>query len=174
MSFIDLPPLRLEPLGSKRAIRILHVEPAQELDADIQCRTEEICLGQNRGETPHYEALSYVWGGRQGDQPIQCNGCCVKVTSNCLNALRHLRYQHRIRTLWIDAICIDQGDLEEKNAQVRMMGDVYRFAKQTIVWLGPDEAGEGKTKAMFSRLRWTGLLLLSSEAATRAISKSKS
>ncbi|KPM35304.1 hypothetical protein AK830_g11259 [Neonectria ditissima] len=47
--------------------------------------------------------------------------------------------------IWADAICINQGDVEEKSAQVSMMDRIYSKATFVLAWLGPedDEAEEG-------------------------------
>ncbi|KAI4224637.1 MAG: hypothetical protein L6R36_004512 [Xanthoria steineri] len=63
----------------------------------------------------------------------------LDVTRNLAVALQHLRYEHEPRVLWIDAICINQREVPERNAQVQRMGDIYRSARQTNIWLGPEE-----------------------------------
>ena len=45
--------------------------------------------------------------------------------------------------LWIDAICVDQQNLEERGHQVQRMGDVYSLAERVIVWLGLDDTTSG-------------------------------
>lgn len=84
-----------------------------------------------------YEALSYVWGGTDTPYKIYVNSCVMGVTSNLYSALQHLRYQDQDRILWIDAICIDQGNEKERGHQVRQMAGIYKAAEQVIVWLGP-------------------------------------
>lgn len=91
---------------------------------------------------PKYEALSYTWG------PPQKTDCVAVLTPSGLRALdighslavalRHLRYQDEPRTLWIDAICINQTDLEEQSKQVGRMGVIYKMAHRVVVWLGPE------------------------------------
>jgi hypothetical protein len=50
--------------------------------------------------------------------------------------------------MWIDAICIDQSDLQEKNQQVHMMGRIYQEASCTDIWLGdPKDAIRPAKKA---------------------------
>jgi hypothetical protein len=44
--------------------------------------------------------------------------------------------------LWIDALCINQDDVNERTQQVRMMGDVYSSAEQVIIWLGPERKND--------------------------------
>ncbi|KAL0782536.1 hypothetical protein CaCOL14_000442 [Colletotrichum acutatum] len=164
----SLPFLHYAPLKCERSIRIVILSPSTELDDPIQCELREVRLGSSSQQTTPYEALSYVWGGRRGEYPIHCNGCRVEVTKNCLGALRHLRYPNRERVLWIDAICIDQSSIPEKNVQVALMGDVYRFAARTIVWIGTDESPDNLLLLLFRRCRWVGLLLRASPEAERS------
>ena len=96
--------------------------------------------------TISYDALSYVWGSAENLKSITIAGICtnprsgqLSVTENLAVALRHLRKQHEIRTLWIDAICINQRDLTERSTEVRKMSRIYKKACRTLVWLGPEE-----------------------------------
>ncbi|RYP83369.1 hypothetical protein DL769_001393 [Monosporascus sp. CRB-8-3] len=123
------------PLKLHRGIRVVDLLPSRKRDAPLQCKTREVRLGDRE---VRYEALSYVWGARTGDCPIVCNGQELLVTPNCHDALVQLRRSFRIRTLWIDAICIDQRDsgTSERNEQVMLMGSIYHNATRVIVWLG--------------------------------------
>jgi hypothetical protein len=60
------------------------------------------------------------------------------VTANCIAAMRRLRHKKKRRILWIDAICIDQSSMDERNQQVELMGDVYSKARRVILWLGEE------------------------------------
>jgi hypothetical protein len=95
----------------------------------------------SNGDESQFEALSYVWGSQFGTEPLVCDGKQLLVTPNCKSALRHLRRGDAPRTLWVDAICIDQENakqsVEERNAQVAMMGDIYAKARRTLCWFGP-------------------------------------
>jgi hypothetical protein len=51
--------------------------------------------------------------------------------------LSHLRYHDKDRVLWVDAICIDQTNDNEKTHQGRMMRRIYKGAKSVVAWLGP-------------------------------------
>lgn len=62
----------------------------------------------------------------------------LAVTQNLATALRYLRYSDRQRVLWVDAICVDQGNLEERSQQVARMADIYALANRVLVWLGPE------------------------------------
>ncbi|KAH6857601.1 heterokaryon incompatibility, partial [Alternaria alternata] len=84
-----------------------------------------------------YTALSYVWGDAKHTKPIQLGYHQIPtITKNLEKALRHLRDRASERILWVDAICINQSDEEEKLSQVQSMGDVYRNAVEVRIWLG--------------------------------------
>jgi len=88
-----------------------------------------------------YEALSYTWGDETKKVPIILCGEEFLVTENLRNGLRHLRREapeeaKRQLPLWIDAICINQEDSNERDAQVRRMKSIYEQADRVIIWLG--------------------------------------
>lgn len=83
-----------------------------------------------------YEALSYVWGDPSDSQYIFLGGeNQFPVTKNLYAALRSLRLPHAGRRLWIDALCINQNDHEEKEIQIGLMKRVYQQAKKVIAYL---------------------------------------
>ncbi|KUJ14675.1 HET-domain-containing protein [Mollisia scopiformis] len=73
-----------------------------------------------------YESLSYVWAQETGHNSIKLNGKEHRITNNLFKALKRLRKAREARCLWIDAICIDQDSILEKNHQVALMGAIYR------------------------------------------------
>ncbi|KAM0800502.1 heterokaryon incompatibility protein-domain-containing protein, partial [Usnea florida] len=85
---------------------------------------------------PPYEALSYTWDNRVSLHPINVDGCTFMVTRNLLAALRRLRLPDQDRYLWVDAICINQSDILERNHQVKQMHWMYQLAERVVVWLG--------------------------------------
>ncbi|CAL8576479.1 hypothetical protein XPA_002360 [Xanthoria parietina] len=100
-------------------------------------------------DPPEYEALSYTWGTTAQDQPIHIRSISSQlpspsqsktnvfhVTKHLHAALLRLRQGTAPRTVWIDQLCIDQDNLDEKNAQVKLMARIYQSAKRTVVWLG--------------------------------------
>jgi len=102
-----------------------------------------------------YEALSYVWGTSWTLQAISVNEKTYPVGENLLTALVHLRLPDVDRVLWIDAICINQGLVSERNHQVRQMADIYSRARQVIAWLGlPTESS--RLAAEFLREAYLG------------------
>jgi hypothetical protein len=83
-----------------------------------------------------YEALSYVWGDASDTRPIRLCGQPFHVTVNLESALRNLRQTDRPCILWVDALCINQRNVSERNKQVSLMDQIYTRATQVIVWLG--------------------------------------
>jgi len=76
--------------------------------------------------------------GADSESVAQCStAASFSVSSNLHSALLHLRREFKSRVLWIDAICINQPDNEEKSIQIRKMGSIYRKAGRVVVWLGP-------------------------------------
>lgn len=83
-----------------------------------------------------YDALSYSWGIGESAKIIICNGFEFPITENLFEALRALRHsQEQFRYLWVDAICINQSDDNEKGEQVWNMLEIYQKATRVIAWL---------------------------------------
>jgi hypothetical protein len=89
-----------------------------------------------------YESLSWCWGTDvpqfavqiiKGDETFK-----KPIKKGLALALKHLRLPNRSRMLWIDAICINQEDAEERNHQVQMMSRIYTRSTEVCIWLGPD------------------------------------
>lgn len=73
------------------------------------------------------------------------NGYGFIVTTNLSRALYSLQRENSHRILWIDAICIDQDDMNERSSQVQLMRDIYKAPIETAVWLGDETAHTGRT-----------------------------
>jgi hypothetical protein len=86
---------------------------------------------------PLYEALSYVWGNRTPEYTITVNDLLFEVGSSLHIALAQLAQATTAGTwLWIDAICIDQTNVDEKSSQVQQMRDIFQAAHSVWVSLG--------------------------------------
>jgi len=166
----DLPP----PAAGKHT-RLLRLNPGDFSD-DLHVELEQVLLDG----TSTYEALSYVWGSPAHSVPILVGPTrehTISVTQNLAIALRHLRAVSESRTLWVDAICIDQSDLEERSYQVTLMSDIYRKASQVIVWLGPEDDNSfhafNLMNAIGSRVdvNWTNYSFTSKVAADNPFSR---
>jgi len=101
---------------------------------------------------PSYEALSYVWGDPQKAQHIKVNDRSFRIGKNLHDALLRLRWVTRVRRLWIDAICIDQMNLQERNHQVTLMQRIYMGAVEVIVWLGEEDSVSRMAMHVLDRL----------------------
>lgn len=128
-----------EPLAiqedSGPAIRLLTLHPTQ-LGKDPEVEIQSWPLHA----APEYEALSYCWGPVQPIKFMRLNKKKFAITSSLHSALWHLAcHKNEPLTLWVDAVCINQGDDNEKSQQVSLMRDIYERASRTVVWLGPAE-----------------------------------
>ena len=88
-------------------------------------------------DNPTYEALSYVWGTHTKEKvEITVDGYCFFIAPNLAHALKALRHPTLTRVLWVDAICIDLPNNDERSHQVMMMQHIYKTATSTLVYLG--------------------------------------
>ena len=118
-------------LDDVKAIRVVVLTKGGYGDA-IECRL----VHTDRNAV--YEALSYEWGLPSDDDPtITLDNCAFKIRKNLWEAFVQLRLPDLDRSLWIDAICIDQANITERNHQVNSMKFTYSDAQRVIVWLGP-------------------------------------
>ncbi|KAL2291459.1 hypothetical protein FJTKL_12855 [Diaporthe vaccinii] len=104
------------------------------LDSPIHCTYRVVSLDD---ENLSYETLSYVWKNEAGTALIWVEGKAASVTQGLFGALEQLRLADCERTLWIDAICINQSDSVEKTQQVDMMCRIYSHCSHCNIWLGP-------------------------------------
>jgi hypothetical protein len=93
---------------------------------------------------PEYECTSYSWGGEDGDSSL-CRPLFIgdywdvlMQTKNCWSMLRFLRPHNYARMIWVDAVCINQANTEERGAQVAKMRKIYESCSRVVVYLGED------------------------------------
>jgi hypothetical protein len=130
-------------IDAKTEIRILVLQPAEEfsdpLEATMMKRKMVHLVGHCCDEPlPIYQAVSYCWGQPLFSLFLICDGRCMPITPTVDSMLRCLRKRDVPRNLWIDALCIDQNNNDEKAKQVRNMGKIYGDAEKVHVWLGMD------------------------------------
>ncbi|TID14357.1 HET-domain-containing protein [Venturia nashicola] len=110
-----------------------------------------------------YEALSYCWGTEEADRCIILGDTSCEeeeemmfnVRQALYEALCALRFEDQPRTLWIDAICINQTDNIEKSVQVGLMRQIYEGARSTLIWLGPSTPDTSEAMAFVRTLKLT-------------------
>jgi hypothetical protein len=142
------------PVIGGENIRVLKLHPARNLDDPIHCSLEVLSLDGIESKNSPYDALSYVWGSPPvRNQEIICDKFTLLVTENCRTALQYLRLPSKIRVLWVDAICIDQSTVLERNHQVQLMGAVYKRARKVLIWIG---SGNQEIWKLVSRARFIG------------------
>lgn len=97
-----------------------------------------------------YHALSYWWGEPVFDKNITCNGVELSITSDIHAAIQRIRPVDQKLFLWIDSICIDQSNTQERSKQVSMMLKIFSKANSVIIWLGEDDVGEEDDTARYA------------------------
>jgi hypothetical protein len=130
------------------SIRLLKI--SSNAAGDILCEMSNVIFAQ----APRFYALSYTWGTDEGTESILCNGLAMQIKANLHDAIRTL-FNPPISLdlpIWIDAVCINQHDDEEKAVQVSRMGDIYRKAHQVVAWLGPSGQNSDLAMDWFERL----------------------
>jgi hypothetical protein len=136
------------PLDDQRAqIRLLHLMPGKD-DDPIVCTLKHMSIDGPQ----EYDALSYCWGPNDAKKVVKIleyhkapdrrpsfkdiHLSTFYVRPTLYGALRNLRDQKQIRILWVDAICINQDDVSERNHQVSKMAEIYNMASHVSIWLG--------------------------------------
>ncbi|KAI2618173.1 HET-domain-containing protein [Hypoxylon sp. NC1633] len=150
------------PANPSTIIRLLRIIPAKSHGSlTCQIRTAEL----NGVRPPRYDALSYTWGpttrneikkGMNGKENhvIICNKKQLLVTENLFNCLAQLAENgYYNQDIWIDAICMNQGDRAEVCQQVSVMADIYRSAERVIIWLGASDEFTQPAFQLMDRLR---------------------
>lgn len=119
-----------QPLWENQ-IRLIRLLPGDWTNP-VQCTLFNASLADAK-----YHALSYVWGSQRVTRPIHVNGQVCKATVSLESALRHLRERYTDGlVLWVDALCINQRDIDERAKQVQLMGHIYQSCQEVIVYLG--------------------------------------
>ncbi|KAH7175928.1 heterokaryon incompatibility protein-domain-containing protein [Dactylonectria macrodidyma] len=99
---------------------------------------------------PSFVALSYVWGSPDRDYRLTlCDNSFLPITKSVANALVYVLNDIEEGFIWIDQICINQSNTEERNQQVAKMGDIYRKACKVFVWLGLEGDGAERVDRIF-------------------------
>lgn len=151
-------------------IRLLEIVPSASLTAAVTVKLRTRRLEDARGEG--FIPLSYVWGDQLAAETILVNEVGVPIGRSLATFLRYVRDGplHRLPGLWgyhgkvqfwADALCINQGDVSERNHQVSLMRDIYESASVGICWLGIHEDAD-KAKILLSTLarEWGAKLML--------------
>jgi len=147
---------------SKNQIRLLWIRPECE-GPEIVCFLRILTI---ENAPKNYGCLSYCWGDTAHTSGIQLVHCFddedqelgysvadFQVTTNLELALRRLRLKDRQFPIWIDALCINQSNIDERTHQVAFMRQIYSGASSVIIWLGESE------KYSITAIRFAQMLL---------------
>ncbi|KIX96246.1 uncharacterized protein Z520_08024 [Fonsecaea multimorphosa CBS 102226] len=99
-----------------------------------------------------YEALSYTWNGETPSIPIICNGKSLMITESLNLALETMCKLSSPRRLWVDAVCINQADDDEKAQQIPQIYSIYHASTQLVIWLGPSTEATNRAMDMLGQL----------------------
>ena len=135
------------PAGNQ--IRLLTIRPRIDGDTKLRCSIKHFPLGM----APEYSAISYTWQPLLPLQSIETNGGHLSIGYNIWLFLMKLSTGCLPGYVWIDSICINQADIEEKNSQVSFMGDIYRRASKVLIWLGPESYRKDALDDFYLRTR---------------------
>lgn len=124
-------------LHHEDSFRVFNLQPSEDPTSRIYGVLEEKRLQEYENELiEHFTAVSYCWGTRSQMASISVNDRDYQVTKNAESVLRSVRDTTRVLSLWIDSICINQHDIDERKHQVSQMLRVYNAATHTIIYLG--------------------------------------
>jgi Heterokaryon incompatibility protein (HET) len=123
------------PLPStEQGIRLIAFRPAKDPNEPLAAELLVVSLDTN----PQYATISYCWGSPTPTRPMTCNNTVLEITESLALGLTRFRAMSDL-LLWVDQICINQGDVRERNAQVAFMKRIYSQATKTFAYLGePD------------------------------------
>ncbi|UKZ50422.1 hypothetical protein TrVGV298_004684 [Trichoderma virens] len=123
-------------LKDDTSIRLLYLHP----DSLNQLPIKASLLEYPVNACPNFGALSYTWATEDGvatlSRELLCDGASLKITQNCEAALKRLRRPREDQVLWVDAVCIDQSNLEERSLQIGLMRQIYSQASWVALWVG--------------------------------------
>lgn len=126
-----------DPLSGRDHIRLLVLNPAKNRITPLSC---SIIPHRLASQDRKYSAVSYAWGDAEATHSLAIthndDTAYLKITVDVDILLRHFRAPREVRYLWIDAICLNQGDEIEKAHQIPAMGRIYKEAMDVRIWLG--------------------------------------
>ena len=139
-------------------MRLVRIERSSETTIRCSVRTVRLVKFSPRLTnliSANYLCLSYEWGAADAVTPtIMLNGAPFHVCRNLYNflATAQTKPDYTNIDLWIDAICINQKDLIERNEQVAIMGDVFR-GRRVVAWLGEDTGCTYEHRSLLAQIQ---------------------
>ena len=138
-----------EPLPTREHTRVLVLEPGPRCDITSPLVGSLRLLDLCDANSEPFEAISYVWGPPARTHVILVDGHPLPMTASLRDALLQTRLPDQSRTLWADAICINQSDHAEKGHQVAVMARIYKASRRTLICLGVQNPTQAQTAAFW-------------------------
>ena len=143
LRLLDMPKYKYKPLDNDNEFRTLVISGTRKIsgssDEVLQCRLTTHPLPS---KSPlRYDAISWNWGKYDEFKSIDIIGeddqiHVLSVRPNLIKTLQGLRGKGETGRFWIDAVCIDQDNLHERDLQVQNMFEIYSSAASVCIWLG--------------------------------------
>ncbi len=125
-------------------IRLFRLMPDRDEHSPIHGQLFNYSLSDLGKGTHLYEALSYVWGVSETTQSVFIDKGYLSATTNLHMALKRLRDWSLDRIIWVDAICINHDNKDERGRQIQSMAEIYAKASRVVVWLEEATVGSGQ------------------------------
>lgn len=122
---------RYQPL-EKGHIRLLRISKEE---GELIYTLSHFDLASTKDRVPPYAALSYTWKNQPRNQDHLVNDSVLKIIRNVKTFLPYLARIGGSQHFWIDSICINQDDEEEKKVQILLMGEIYSRATKGLIWM---------------------------------------
>lgn len=145
---------KYEHLREADEIRLLHLHRGKSGDP-LRADLETVRIRESR----YYKAISYTWADESGDTTKCCSleigspGSLLPITRSCDSVLRQVR--NHTSWIWIDAVCINQEDVQERGKQVDLMPQIYKCASQTFAYVGEASEDSGLILRNLAKGIWT-------------------
>ena len=161
----QLEEFRYAPLDRTRGIRLLKASRQGE-NKRLTCSFTNVSLD----ERPQFIAISYAWGEPTLEHRLNCDGNTeMRITSSVKAILQNFADVKDTPYLWIDAICINQSDKDEKAHQIRLMSHIYSGAKQVDVWLGEPTHDSTVAMELIEKVHSSGILQHRSQISAETV-----
>jgi hypothetical protein len=149
----DEPPAyTYQPLdAAKQEIRLLDVLRSEASPPVFSCRLRHVSIAGKL--KPVYETISHCWGDSTRSTEIYIDSRVLKVPVNTALALQYCARHSRLRTLRIDAVCINQDDVDERGQQVAIMGSIFKGGMRNTIFLGAEEGLTQRALANLAAVR---------------------
>ncbi|KAL6704608.1 hypothetical protein ACN47E_008005 [Coniothyrium glycines] len=136
------------PLATSDTIRLFSLSPAEDATIPLEGSVLHVSRYAELAKPSRfskYAAVSYVWGTESFSKSIGIHSAApaqetvLPITPTVEVMLKTFRHTQRPRLFWIDAICLNQRDDDEKSQQIPLMGEIYSQAHKVLFWLGTEE-----------------------------------